>query len=546
MPLKIRLQPAVSVENPDTQHIRLFIDSDGLPKLKDSTGNVIDLAAIVGSAGGDLSGSFPNPSVDLTPALKTTGAAVDVSGAAPPSANQVLIATSATAATWQNLPSTPPSGPASGDLVGNYPSPSARRTNGFRTSTTTVDTSGSAAPTVSQVLTAIDGSTGSWQDPPSMNPTGPAGGDLNGTYPNPSVTRARSLKSATTEVVTSGNFPPSGAGYALLATSAVAASWQLPSGDLGGTFSATQVTQARGLKSATTTVDVSSATAPTSGQRLVATSPTTATWQSLDSYVRNPVWDPPLSADAADQEFLIDPFLSGAWQARVAGLNYNTLLARAGDIDVSTQPVNGTYRSTLAGSTVFVQINNSQGALFTRNTQVSGATSGDQTWMAGFGYISEIAPTAGGPFYDLMVLADSGGNPDINNRAFCGTWNPDSQGVSNDFHCGVVSGGSFTQGPQFISNGMGVTGMPGFVIRKGSSQLSGSATAITYGMFSPTGALAASNVQNTSFSGTWSWVGFLAIPNFSNTWGPAAWGGGCIMALHFLRRKLSATGYITG
>ena len=40
-------------------------------------------------------------------------------------------------------------------------------------------------------------------------------------------------------------------------------------------------TVANGLKSATTTVSVSAATAPTNGQALIATSGTTATWQTL-------------------------------------------------------------------------------------------------------------------------------------------------------------------------------------------------------------------------------------------------------------------------
>lgn len=48
-------------------------------------------------------------------------------------------------------------------------------------------------------------------------------------------------------------------------------------------LTAGQATAALGLKSATTTVSVSSATAPTSGQALIATSGTTATWQTLAS-----------------------------------------------------------------------------------------------------------------------------------------------------------------------------------------------------------------------------------------------------------------------
>lgn len=41
-----------------------------------------------------------------------------------------------------------------------------------------------------------------------------------------------------------------------------------------------RITAAKGLKSATTSIDVSAATAPTSGQVLTATASTTATWQT--------------------------------------------------------------------------------------------------------------------------------------------------------------------------------------------------------------------------------------------------------------------------
>lgn len=74
--------------------------------------------------------------------LKTTGAAVGVAASAPPTTNQVLTATSATAATWQ-----------------------APTADNLRTATTIVNVSASAAPTINQVLTATSATTATWQTP---------------------------------------------------------------------------------------------------------------------------------------------------------------------------------------------------------------------------------------------------------------------------------------------------------------------------------------------------------------------------------------------
>jgi hypothetical protein len=103
--------------------------------------------AMSGTAGGDLSGSYPNPSVAKIQGLNVTSSL--------PSNGQVLTWNSGTSNWEPQTPSGSSGGSAGGDLTGSYPN-----------------------PTISSAYTAFVMS-------------GTAGGDLSGSYPNPSVIALR-------------------------------------------------------------------------------------------------------------------------------------------------------------------------------------------------------------------------------------------------------------------------------------------------------------------------------------------------------------------
>jgi hypothetical protein len=298
------------------------------------TSGAVTVSANIGTASGTVAAGddsrFTNDRV--TTGLRSATTVVSVSAATAPSTGQALIATSSTAATWQTplelSDSAPPSvtGPgtpsapgadtkaaradhshshgaqaggvahtlastgthgfmahqestklagipsdadntatAITSLVGTTSGTVAagddsrftndRTASGLRTATTTVSIGGATAPIAGQILIATSSTAATWQDAPSGG--GGGSGDIESVVAGDGLLGGASTGTATLEV----DF---GTG----------ATQVRPGNDAVHTNDRT----ASGIRTATTTVAVSAATAPTAGQVLTATNSTTATW----------------------------------------------------------------------------------------------------------------------------------------------------------------------------------------------------------------------------------------------------------------------------
>lgn len=127
---------------------------------------------------------------------------------------------------------------------------------------------------------------------------------------------------------------------------------------------------------------------------------------------RDPIWDAPTVGTPDDDEFTVDTIAAGAYTFTTSS---GVTMVRDGALDITQTCATNHYRSSVIGSTLYLQIRQNESVLLHKT--VAAALSTNSLWMLGIGFPNEPATgNVSDPTVSFGFYRNSGGALDFTNR----------------------------------------------------------------------------------------------------------------------------------